>query len=119
MVPGAPAIDVFSKFSITENKKAGTLDISGSLKGDNFPSTEAFLTDPSGNSVFIGIGYYEGSPFSSLAGENKRDISRFRFSISTDKKGNFTGVKMGEKSYSVSDWNKKFQQADPHKNEEK
>jgi hypothetical protein len=119
MVPGSPNIDVFSNFSITENKKAGTLDISGKLTGDNFPSTEAFVTDPSGQNVFIGVGYYEGSPFSSLDGENKRDISSFNFSISTDKKGNFTGVKMGDKSYSLGDWNKMFQQADPHKNEEK
>jgi RHS repeat-associated protein len=119
MVPGSPAIDVFSNFSITENKKAGTLDISGILTGDNFPSTEAFVTDPKGNNVFIGVGFYEGSPFSSLDGENKRDVSSFNFSISTDKKGNFTRVKMGDKSYSLGDWNKMFQSADPHKNEEK
>jgi RHS repeat-associated protein len=119
MIPWSPKIDVFSNFSITENKKLNTLDISGTLKGDNFPSTEAFITDPSGNNVFIGIGFYEGSPFSSLDGENKREISNFNFSISTDKEGNFTGVKMGDKSYSLSDWNNMFQQADPHKNEEK
>jgi hypothetical protein len=117
LVPGSPPIDIFSNFSISENRKEGALDISGTLKGDNFPSTEAFVTDPSGNNVFIGIGFYEGSPFSSLSGENKRDISKFSFSISTDEKGNFTGVKMGDKSYSLSDWNKMFQQADPHKNE--
>ncbi|MBX3240741.1 MAG: RHS repeat-associated core domain-containing protein [Chitinophagaceae bacterium] len=118
MVPGSPNIDVFSDFTITENKKAGTLDISGTLTGDNFPSTEAFITDPSGQNIFIGIGFYEGSPFSSLDGENKRDISSFSFSISTDKEGNFTGVKMGDKTYSLSDWNKMFEQANPHKNEE-
>jgi RHS repeat-associated protein len=119
MVPGAPPIDIFSNFSIKENKKAGILDISGKLTGDNFPSTEAFVTDPKGNNVFIGVGFYEGSPFSSLDGENQRDISSFNFSISTDKKGNFTGVKMGDKSYSIAGWNKMFQTADPHKNEEK
>jgi hypothetical protein len=118
MVPGSPPIDVFSSFSITENKKAGTLDISGKLTGDNFPSTEAFVSDPSGQNLFIGVGYYEGSPFSSLSGENKRDVSSFDFSVTTDKKGNFTGVKMGDKSYSLADWNKMFQTADPHKNAE-
>ncbi len=118
MVPGSPNIDVFSDFSITENKKAGTLDISGKLTGDNFPSTEAFISDPSGQNVFLGIGYYEGSPFSSLDGENQRPITDFNFSITTDKKGNFTGVKMGDKSYSISDWNKMFEKADPHKNKD-
>lgn len=119
MVSGAPPIDVFSDFSISENKKAGTLSISGKLTGDNFPSTEAFVSDPSGNNVFLGIGYYEGSPFTSLDGENKRYISNFNLTIITDKKGNFTGVRMGDKTYSITDWNKQFQQADPNKNEEK
>ena len=49
----------------------------------------------------------------SLDGENKRDVSSFNFSISTDKKGNFTGVKMGDKTYSLGDWYKMFQTADP------
>lgn len=66
LTPGAPNINVFSDFSITEDKKAGVLNISGKLTGDNFPSTEAFITDPKGNNVFIGIGFYKGSPFSSL-----------------------------------------------------
>ena len=116
MIPGSPNIDVFSEFSITENKKAGTLDIRGKLTGDNFPSTEAFISDPSGNNVFIGIGFYEGSPFSSLAGENKRPITEFNFTITTDKKGNFTGVRVGETTYSTEDWNKLFEQSDLHKN---
>ena len=87
MIPGSPNIDVFSNFSITESD--GLLNISGDLKGDNFPSTEAFITDPNGNNVFIGVGFYEGSPFSSLDGENKRDITSFSFGIQTDKKGKF------------------------------
>lgn len=116
MVPGSPAIDVFSDFSITE--KPGTLSISGKLTGDNFPSTEAFITDPSGKNVFIGVGMYEGSSFSSLDGENKRDITSFKFDVTTDKKGNFTGVKLGDKSYTLSEWNKLFEKKDPHKKEQ-
>jgi hypothetical protein len=30
--PGTPEIDIFSNFSITENEKAGTLSVSGSLE---------------------------------------------------------------------------------------
>jgi RHS repeat-associated protein len=115
MVPNSPAIDVFSDFSITENKKAGTLSISGKLTGDNFPSTEAFITDPSGNNAFIGVGAYEGSPFTSLDGENKRDITSFKFDITTDKKGNFTGVRVGDRTYKLDEWNKIFEKKDPHK----
>jgi len=116
LTPGAPNIDVFSSFSITENKKEHTLSISGKLTGDNFPATEAFITDPSGQSAFIGVGFYEGSPFTSLWNENKdRPITEFSFSITTDDKGNFTGVTVNGKNFNLQDWNKMFEQADPHK----
>jgi RHS repeat-associated protein len=113
--PGSPDIDIFSNFSITENKKAGTLSISGELKGDNFPSTEAFVTDPNGNNVFIGVGQIGAEvgantgPFTELPGENSTNpITSFNFTISTDKKGNFTGVTEGKTTYSIADWNKRF-----------
>jgi len=115
MVPGSPSIDVFSDFSITENKKAHTLSISGKLTGDNFPSTEAFITDPNGKSAFIGVGAYEGNVFKSLDGENKRDITSFKLSITTDSKGNFTGVKSGCKTYKLEEWNKMFIEKNTHK----
>jgi len=115
-IPGSSNIDVFSNFSITESD--GLLNISGDLKGDNFPSTEAFITDPSKQNVFIEIGFYEGSPFSSLDGENTRDITSFRFNITTDKKGNFTGVQYNGADHNISDWNKLFESANPHKNEQ-
>lgn len=120
LIPVAPPIDVFSNFSITDNKNTGTLDISGKLTGDNFPSTEAFISDPSGQNVFIGVGFYEGSPFSSLSGENKdKPIMNFSFSITTNSDGNFTGVKFGDTNYSISDWNNLFLNSDPHKNVDK
>lgn len=110
-----PDINIFSDFSITENKNAGTLNISGKLTGDNFPSTEAFISDPSGQNVFIGVGQIgkgvnkNTGPFRELPGENKnRPITGFNFSILTDKNGNFTGVKEGKNTYSIGDWNSRF-----------
>lgn len=89
-----PAIDVFSDFSITENKKAGTLNISGKLTGDNYPSTEAFISDPSGNNLFMGVGQIgknvgvNTGPFTELWGEGKDNpITSFNFTVTTDKKG--------------------------------
>jgi hypothetical protein len=120
-----PNIDIFSNFSITENKKAGTLNISGKLTGDNFPSTEAFISDPSGQNVFIGVGQIGAGvgqntgPFTELPGENStRPITDFNFSITTDKKGNFTGVKQGDKTFSIGDWNKQFTEKPTQKKEE-
>lgn len=120
-----PNIDIFSNFSITENKKAGILNISGKLTGDNFPSTEAFISDPSGQNVFIGVGQIGAGvgqntgPFTELPGENStRPITDFNFSITTDKKGNFTGVKQGDKTFSIGDWNKQFTEKPTQKKEE-
>ena len=112
---GTPDINVFSNFSINENKKSGSLSVSGTLKGDNFPSTEAFITDPSGRSVFLGVGQIgEGvgrntGPFTELPGENSTNpITSFNITITTDRKGNFTGVQSGGTSYGIADWNKNF-----------
>jgi RHS repeat-associated protein len=116
--PGTPDVDVFSNLSITS--KDNTLSITGKLTGDNFPSTEAFVSDPSGQSVFLGVGFKEGTPYTSLWGENKdRPITSFSLSLTTDDKGNFTGVSANGKTYTIADWNKQFQQADPHKNDKK
>ncbi|MNL21771.1 hypothetical protein D3C87_1430750 [compost metagenome] len=66
------------------------------------------------------MGYYEGSPFSSLWSKNERPISEFSFNIMIDKKGNFTGVQSTDgsnKMYSLKEWNALFEKTDPHKNE--
>ncbi len=111
---GTPNINVESLFSITSSKN--TLSVKGVLSGDNFPSTEAFIKDPSGNSVFLGIGFYEGGPFTSLPGEkNNRAITDFNVTIQLDKKGNFSGIQYNGSNYTIGEWNKRFEQADPNK----
>ncbi len=120
--PGTPNIDVYSDFSITENKKAGTLSVSGKLTGDNFPSTEAFISDPSGQNVFLGVGQIDENvgrntgPFTELPGDNEdRNITKVNLTLTTDKKGNFTSVESGGKTYNVTDWNKQFSNAQPQR----
>lgn len=114
LMPFSPEIGIYSDFSITENKKAGTLSIKGELAVDNFPSTEAFITDPSGMSIFIGVGQIGKDvdknlgPLSELPGVNARSITTFDFMIKTDRKGNFTGVQNENTKYSIEEWNKLF-----------
>ena len=96
---------MFSSLSIVENTENGTLTISGALTGDNFPSTEAFVEDASGTSLFLGVGSYEGGPFSSLRGKNMKYITSFSLVIHTDKDGNFTGVIYEDKWYTIAEWN--------------
>lgn len=118
---GTPDIDIFSNFEITENKESGYLAFSGNLKGDNFPATEAFVTDPSGQSVFIGVGQIgprvskNFGPFTELPGQNKRPITSFNFLITVDNKGNFLKVTEDGTEYSLADWNKRFQSKDVQK----
>ncbi len=115
-IPGSPDIDVFSSLSVVEDTKNGTVTISGALTGDNFPSTEAFVQDASGASLFLGVGFYEGNPFSSLGGKNRRNITEFNLTIHTNKDGNFTGVSFNDKRYTLEEWNSFFENANPHGN---
>jgi hypothetical protein len=115
----ATEIDVFASFNIVENKKAGTLDITANLTGDNFPSTEAYITDPSGQSVFIGIGFYQGNnketaPVNYLPFQNQRSISSLSLRILIDGRGNFSYVKYQGNRYTLDQWNGRFTAADPH-----
>ena len=119
---GTPDIDVFASFYIVEDRAASQLFVGGIARGDNFPSSEAFITDSAGNSVFLGIGFYDArgvgknfGPFVALPGrDNNRDMYAFGFTIQIDSKGNFTGVWNGNKFVSVADWNKQFTSCDAH-----
>jgi len=112
-------IDVYAAFTLIEDKDAGYLGISGELLGDNFPSTEAFITDQAGQSVFLGVGYYQGAnketaPFEQLPFSNKRQIVKFNMTIGLDSDGNFAYVLSNGIRYTLSDWNQPFERADPH-----
>jgi 3,4-dihydroxy-2-butanone 4-phosphate synthase len=41
------------------------------------------------------------------------------FTVTMDAKGVFTGVKQGDKTYSITDWNKMMQSKPTEKQEEK
>jgi hypothetical protein len=102
-----PALDVHASLNISEDLDNGTLSISGTFTGDEFPSTEAFIIDQSGNNkVFLGAKMEQGG-IGSLYGDNKEKLFNVNMQIQIDKDGNFTGVKEGNKNYSVDDWNKK------------
>jgi len=83
--------------------------------GDDFPNTEAFLTDASGQSVFMGADVREAGNDDApliLGGGATTPIINNTFSITLDKKGNFKDVFSGGKKYSIGDWNKQFSTKD-------
>jgi len=56
-----PEIDVSYTLVFTVNLKERYINIGALVEGDGFPNTEAFITDPSGNSVFLGIHVRQGA----------------------------------------------------------
>lgn len=112
-IPGyvTPDVDVHGSLTVSETINrdgAGRLNISGSLSGDQFPSSEAFVADQSGNKVFLGARHEEGG-VSDLAGDNKKSLFSVDLSIKFDRKGNFTAVIHNGRTYTISQWNKKVQ----------
>jgi hypothetical protein len=101
-----PELDVHANIIFAENKEKGTLQITGNVFGDKFPSTEGFILDQSGKGkLFLGAIKEEGGLIN-LFGDNKEDLFKINMTITFDKNGNFTGVKQGDKTYTVEEWNK-------------
>jgi RHS repeat-associated protein len=106
LVKGSSDIDVQTKFTMTENLKAGTLNVSAVQTGDAFPSAETFMGDTKGNQLFIGVSPANGGPYTSLPFDNNRLMMSAKFTVTMDGKGAFTGVKQGDKTYTPGEWNK-------------
>lgn len=109
-------IDVHTglSFLVAEGEQGNQiLSITGSIKGDAFPSAEAFVRDNAGNSIFLGVspaayGPNYG-PFIALAGNNKLPMIAVNISIVVNNKGVFIGILKDGKMISIEDWNKQFE----------
>lgn len=111
----APAIDVHTNLNIVDDRHDQTLTITGELTGDNFPATEAFITDPSGQSVFLATGGPPAiaTPFINLMGDRQRPITDISVTFNTDENGNFVSVADGDRTYSLDEWNEQFTAEQP------
>jgi RHS repeat-associated protein len=109
-------LDIHSKLFI--NASDDVLSISGTIRGDQFPSAEAFVSDSYGNSVFLGVaptsfGPIEGPTFQ-LAGDKKLPMINVNIKISVDQKGAFQGVLSQDKEGNelmipLDEWNEQFE----------
>jgi hypothetical protein len=111
----APDIDVDAKLSLSQ--KGDILNISGKVNGDNFPNTEATITDPSGQKLFLGTDVRAGGQDdlpTILFGPATENIMNINMNIKTDAEGNFMGVMQGDKMISRDDWNKPFLEKNPN-----
>ena len=115
--PGSWDIDQFTKLSVaTDGDITGDhiLNISGTISGDNFPNQESMVTDSDGNSLWLGNFATSGGkatgPTMALARENEGDVHiNVNISIMVNGDGVFQGVQQGDKTFSISDWNKQFE----------
>lgn len=114
-------IDIWTDVHIdvlTKQDGTSILSITGDVSGDGFPSTEAFVKDSKGNSIFLGVGpakagKIKGPMWTLLGDENVRQFD-IKIRIDVNKNGIFIGVitkdKNGnETTVTPSDWNKKFE----------
>jgi hypothetical protein len=90
------------------------LNIAGTISGDDFPNQESMVTDSDGNSLWLGNFATSGGkatgPTMALARENEGDVHiNVNISIMVNGDGVFQGVKQGDKTISISDWNKQFE----------
>ncbi|HVS93191.1 MAG TPA: hypothetical protein VHE59_14225 [Mucilaginibacter sp.] len=101
-----PSLDLHAALNFAEDDKNRTLTISGSVTGDTFPSSEAFVVDQSGKGkVFLGAKKEEGGILD-LFGDNNEPLYNVNITINFDKNGNFISVTQGNKTYTVAEWNK-------------
>mgnify|MGYP001817405351 FL=1 len=86
------------------------LTISGKISGDTFPNAEAFVADAQGNSVmlqaFMTANEPVFGPLLTLAGDKNVTMMEINVGIVTDKDGIFKGVRVGDKTISLEQWNK-------------
>lgn len=114
-IDGGPSwdIDIHTNLDISVSELEDgnqLLSISGRVGGDTFPNAEAFVSDAQGNSIWLGAFLTADEPtlgpFFTLAGDRDRTMMNLNIGIVTDKDGIFTGVRVGNKTISIEQWNK-------------
>jgi hypothetical protein len=119
---GGPSadIDVETQLHVGVSSSPGgsqVLSINGEIRGDKFPSAEAFVKDAKGTAVFLGVspaGYGPTTgPFLALPGNNRLPMMNVSVQIVTNSKGLFTGVMENGKVISIDSWNAKFKNQNP------
>ena len=84
-----PSLDVSYKIIMTLDRVAKHLDVVTYISGDGFPNCEAFISDPTGKSIFLGVHVRKGAAAVSLFGDKKYPMISSAIRIEVDDEGNF------------------------------
>ncbi|HVZ40827.1 MAG TPA: hypothetical protein VHI13_16225, partial [Candidatus Kapabacteria bacterium] len=111
----SPDIDVQTSMSVVEDHDAHLLSIKGTITGDQYPNAEALISDPKGQTVFLGAFTRpdNSSPLRKLPGRGTLPMMSVNLQLMLDKDGNFIGVLAGNKRYTIAQWNKQFSNKSP------
>jgi len=101
----APANEVSSAISITENLKTNQVFVAINLSSKQFPATEGLIQDNAGNTIFLAGAAAYGTAADLTRGD-KKPIASVDLIIGINDKGVFQNVTMGDKTYSIEDFNK-------------
>ena len=111
-----PDIDVDAMLKLTQT--GNILNISGKVNGDNFPNTEAFITDPTGQEIFLGTDVRAGGQDQAptiLFGPATENIMNINLNVRTNAKtGKFEQVQVGNKWVTPAEYNKPFIKQNPN-----
>ena len=92
--------------------------INGQVNGDDFPNTEAFITDPNGQKLFIGTDIRaagEDQTPTILFGPATEQIMDINMKIRTDPDtGNFIEVLNNGQRIDIQEWNQIFLNQNPN-----
>ncbi|MEN9656457.1 MAG: hypothetical protein RL311_1438 [Bacteroidota bacterium] len=111
-----PDIDIDAQLSLTQ--KGNILNVSGQVNGDNFPNTEAFIQDPSGQKIFLGTDVRASGQDQAptiLFGPATENIMNINVNVRTNSKtGNFEQVQVGNKWVTPAEYNKQRTNQNPN-----
>ncbi|MEE4083518.1 hypothetical protein [Pseudomonas viridiflava] len=120
-----PSLDVSYKIIMTLDRVAKHLDVVTYISGDGFPNCEAFISDPSGKTIFLGVHVRKGAALVSLFGDKKYPMIASAIRIEVDDDGNFKeklGNEMRRRKQNkeqlemrpIEEWNKFFINLSPN-----
>lgn len=103
------------------------MDIVTYVRGDGFPNCEAFVVDPSGKAVFLGVHARKGAAPTTLILNANYPMIASAIRLPIDKNGHFTGTigdeftrqssKQKSLNYqSIEAWNQSFFALNPNRN---
>ncbi len=115
-------IDMQIKFDGYSSDGLRVFNIQGEVYGDRYPSNETYISDISGNKLFLGVSgpdaLHPFAPGTELLITAFEDMSRFNFNVVFNEDDTFKGVSLMNGTYfSLKEWNAIFYNLNPQSKE--